>query len=108
MVTVSEQKLDKILNAIAMLTEKVDKLDFKYEAIEVCLDNIESNFNYKIKEIENHLKEKAEKNEVEQIRNDLSWIKPRPARGGFRGYIVPGLRGAGRVPVSALSFGIAP
>ena len=33
-----------------------------------------------------------------------------PARGGFRGYIVPGPgpRGPGRVQVSALSLGIAP
>ena len=38
-----------------------------------------------------------------------------PARGGFRGYIVPGpgpsgprLKGPGRVQVSALSFGITP
>ena len=36
-----------------------------------------------------------------------------PARGGFRGYIVPGprgpgLKGPGRVQVFALSFGIAP
>ena len=36
--------------------------------------------------------------------------QPGPARGGFRGYIVPGPgpRGPGSVQVSALSFGIAP
>ena len=61
MVTASEQKLDEMLTAIAMLTEKVDKLNSKFEAIEVRLDNIESNFNCKIKEIKNQIREKAEK-----------------------------------------------
>ena len=61
MVTASGQKLDEILTAIAMLTEKVDKLNSKFEAIEVRLDNIESNFNSKIKEIKNQIREKAEK-----------------------------------------------
>ena len=37
-------------------------------------------------------------------------VQPGPARGGFRGYIVPGPgpRGPERVQVSALNFGIAP
>ena len=40
----------------------------------------------------------------------LKWLETGPARGGFRGYIVPGPgpRGPGRVQVSALDFGIAP
>ena len=35
----------------------------------------------------------------------LRHIDPGPTRGGFRGYIVPGPGGPGRVQVAALSFG---
>ena len=48
-------------------------------------------------------------------KNILAQEEAGPARGGFRGYIVPGpgsrgpgLKGPGRVQISALSFGIAP
>ena len=76
MVSVSEQKLDKILNAIAMLTEKVDKLSMKFKAIKVRLNSIESNLNNESK----HIDTKAEKKELEQIRNEQLGILDKAKR----------------------------
>ena len=80
MVSVSAQKLDKILNAIAMLTEKVDKLNMKFKAIKVRLNSIESNLNNESKHIDNQIKQKAEKKELEQIRNEQLGILDKAKR----------------------------
>ena len=62
------QKLDSMLNSIAVLTEKVDNFDSKLSAFGTSSDEIENTLSNKINRIKNQLQEKADNSELEEQR----------------------------------------
>ena len=61
------KKLDKILKAISNLTERIDVIDKRFDNFESRLDEFERSVSYKISNIENQSKMKAERNSLQKV-----------------------------------------
>ena len=66
-----EQKLDKILVAVSILTKRVDDFDKTLSSFGTRLDEIERKFNTKIEDLNNRVNSKADTSEIENLRSRI-------------------------------------
>ena len=70
-----ERKLDKVLRTLENLIERMDKLDFKSETFDNCLNKLESLFNNKVNKLEPALENKSNINDIDNIHTKLNRVE---------------------------------